>query len=761
MSITCESELFEKLSEDPDQIYLESDICISETFETIGEFSGMLDGQDHTIYNLGSCLIDEISEDGMVKNIVFEKVEGSNKEGVFSENEGKIQSISIKDTSETERDADKLNFIRIAKENSGCIEDCHMSGFCVNLKGRLGGICDINSGTIEDCTVTDVWMSGNHNFGGICSKNNDGIIRDCHVKDSVLIGENSVGGIVGLSKNGELSECSVTDSEVECEFSNPSGILGRSTAPTSVCDCSVENTTISGYNSVSLFSDYTSGPLESCFAQGCSINSQTDFGINLFAGTVDGCFITDTVLNTGFSFSSVNDITNSYVEITSMSDISVDMVDNFNSLYLDIQNDIADTDSTKTVEISSVEEFDKIEQFDTVELCADIDFSTGEFNSIDCFEGVFRGNGHTLSNLSNPLFKQFNGTIKNIYIDEFCVTKYSRAGCITKYSSGSVFRDITVKKSVENILENDIYGLGYALRNSSIENISISIQGEADNICGISRNAIDSLVRNCEVDLDVCVSEKVFGLVEDATNSTFRSSKSRGEVQLFGRERSNSFCGICGDESEKIIHCSSDIDITNRGDLYNLSSVSGICRGGLEIRDCTFTGNINFEGLDFMFRIGGISDYASSGTEIVSCVNKGNIKYNGEKPVGIGGIVGETDSIIRGCRNEGTIQGGRSAGGIAGELKRDGEIRNSANKGNVINADHCGGLVGLIEGTSAKIQNCYNYSERIDSEDVLIGCMEEANEFTSLFYIPMDDTQHSDYGKETQEDPEILNVILF
>lgn len=766
MSINCESELVDKLSEDSGEIFLNSDIYISEGFKPIDEFSGILDGQGYTIYNLGSALISQITEDGVIENIKFKDLDFNE---IVTSNNGEISSISIKVSNEDRNSKNQSNII--ARDNSGYIEDCHVSGICTNVNFSVGGICSTNMGFIENCTVTDVVINGGTEVSGICSENEGGTVINCDVCNADLFGRKSIGGIIGSSEDGTVKECCVTDSKIESETYSSCGIIGRNRGYNNIQNCSVESTDISGENRVGVFSNHKEGDtiLKSCFAQKCSLFCWRENDLELFTGVARECCITDTVLEGSLNFDSVEEVKDSYVNIKLIAaNFSVETSDRFESLYMDIEKEHVSTDS-KRVEVSKVEDFAEVGRFDTVELCNDIDLSRGSFKRIARFDGVFIGNGHTLSNLSKPLFIQCNGTVRDVCIDDFCITRYSKAGCIAKSGFGTTFENITVDKSTDSQVERTIYGIAYELADSKIIDSSVSIQDEADDIYGISNTVIDSHIHDCTVEIDISVNTKGFGFVETAIRSTIKNSSSTGELCINATDYpfSMSICGICG-SADKVINCMSNVDITDNGYISNRVNVSGICGKGSEIKECTFTGTIDLggNGENDGFRVGGITAQADSDSEILNCVNEGDItsisKYS------VGGIAGESMAMIKNCKNGGQIIGKSSAGGIVGKIK-NGSIFNSINKGDVLQADNCGGLVGCITNTSVQVQNCYSYSGKINSEDVLIGFIDEDAfidekenlELTGLLYIPTNETQSSKYGKETHEDPEKLNVILF
>ena len=100
---------------------------------------------------------------------------------------------------------------------------------------------------------------------------------------------------------------------------------------------------------------------------------------------------------------------------------------------------------------------------------------------------------------------------------------------------------------------------------------------------------------------------------------------------------------------------------------------------------------------------GGIVGYAKKNVNIINCVNKGNITDKGTNG-GILGSIGSCTIEIINCHNEGTITG-NTAGGIASSLT--GTITKSYNTGNITGYYSIGGILGDAY-RNATVTNCYN-----------------------------------------------------
>lgn len=137
------------------------------------------------------------------------------------------------------------------------------------------------------------------------------------------------------------------------------------------------------------------------------------------------------------------------------------------------------------------------------------------------------------------------------------------------------------------------------------------------------------------------------------------------------------FGGIVGMSQGKIFNCTSKVDIaTDKNEDY----------------------------------VGGV---AGNARHLAYCTNQGNITAKGNYTGGITGFLAST-GIAYFCVNNGTVSGGRYAGGIAGELDAGSNsgaiVSHCYNKGDISSESigFNGGIAGNISGINEKIANCYN-----------------------------------------------------
>ena len=176
-----------------------------------------------------------------------------------------------------------------------------------------------------------------------------------------------------------------------------------------------------------------------------------------------------------------------------------------------------------------------------------------------------------------------------------------------------------------------------------------------------------------------------------------------------------------------IENCKNTAEITSKGSNVG-GFIGNVNRGSLTVKNCVNEGNIS--GTQYVGGIVGTANayanvngettiYVTKKLEIIDCENKGDISA---KTGYVGGIAGNFDSRnseqsskISGCKNNGTVSGGSSVGGIVGyiyglanEAENIPTIEKCGNDGAVNGTESLGGIVGYNNGRYLKIDSCYN-----------------------------------------------------
>ena len=146
------------------------------------QYTGVFDGNGHTITGLGNCLLEE--------------------------NEGEVRNLTLVNPTGLPLPGSIFSAGAVAGWNDGIIENCHVVGGSVKGDAYSGGIVGINGGTIRACSSSaTVTTNGyNSNRGGGIVGYNSGTILACYATGSVS-GSNNSGAIVGENDNGTITAC--------------------------------------------------------------------------------------------------------------------------------------------------------------------------------------------------------------------------------------------------------------------------------------------------------------------------------------------------------------------------------------------------------------------------------------------------------------------------------------------------------------------------------------------------------------------------
>ncbi|MBI5005775.1 MAG: filamentous hemagglutinin N-terminal domain-containing protein [Nitrosomonadales bacterium] len=181
-------------------------------FTSLGTFTGILDGQNHTISNLnisGAGLFSAIGAGGVVANV------------------GLVNSIVVANISSVGA---------LAGSNAGTISNSYVSNGTVTVTGaswNVGGLVGSNSGSIIDSHVSGSSVSGQYGqIGGLAGQNTlGGSIDKCYV-DNVSVLDSatwaaSAGGLVG-NNAGAISNSYVNGGSVTSLTGAVGGLAGQS-----------------------------------------------------------------------------------------------------------------------------------------------------------------------------------------------------------------------------------------------------------------------------------------------------------------------------------------------------------------------------------------------------------------------------------------------------------------------------------------------------------------------------------------------------
>lgn len=306
----------------------------------------------------------------------------------------------------------------------------------------------------------------------------------------------------------------------------------------------------------------------------------------------------------------------------------------------------------------------------TYYLDADITL-TATYNTT--FTGTLDGNGHTVT-VSVPMFKQMNGTVKNLTVEGAITTTIAASahvGAVATQSKGGTFTNVINKADI-TVTVGDHEGY---------------IGGLVGRLNGASPAA---KFIHCANYGDIRAEGGVGGIagVSYCTGATFDGCINYGDItSTNGVSKAKAAGGIYGYNGTGAVVVN---NCANFGDIqssYRAGGIAGDARKSATITNCTNNGNISLTEVGGGYAAGGIVGGALDSATIVDltikkCVNNGDVTgfIAGNATAYAGGMVGYTaenyksstagskgvKTYITYCINNGNIKAGNHAGGMGG-----------------------------------------------------------------------------------------------
>lgn len=251
----------------------------SRSGEATGAFSGVIDGQGHTIYNFNSTSgadnygtgLVEVAKNATVKNVNI--VGGNLSSGDFA---GGIVGCT----------------------KGGCtIENCHVENMTVNAKGAAAGIVGRLYGAndvIRNCT-SRATVTGVQKVGGICAITVTGTaIQDCENHGAVSGGNDGVGGILGYANATAIKNCKNFGAVGTADERFVGGILGYVQSDNALIENCVNSGAVKGNSAGGIFGSvgsYQNFNITRCTNNGAVTGVSNAGGIasGHGTGTIAGC----------------------------------------------------------------------------------------------------------------------------------------------------------------------------------------------------------------------------------------------------------------------------------------------------------------------------------------------------------------------------------------------------------------------------------------------------------------------------------------
>jgi len=227
------------------------------------KFTGSINGQGHTIYNL---TINAPTQDyvGLVG---------------YTDGQAKLLNLTLKKV-EIEGRNQTGGLIGQAGGWELLIENCDVSG-SVEGNNQVGGLVGFHwsQGIISDCRA-DVTVQGNDEVGGFAGLNHGGTITDSYAAGTVT-GHNVVGGLTGRNSFGVIDHCFATGQVI-----GNIEVGGLSGASAGQISDSYASGNVDGHSRVAGLTGANLGTLSRCYARGTVL--ATDVAAGGLIGFNDG-----------------------------------------------------------------------------------------------------------------------------------------------------------------------------------------------------------------------------------------------------------------------------------------------------------------------------------------------------------------------------------------------------------------------------------------------------------------------------------------
>ena len=381
-------------------------------------------------------------------------------------------------------------------------------------------------------------------------------------------------------------------------------------------------------------------------------------------------------------------------------------------LALSIALPVFASDDGDTIYINSVSDlislakscaYDQWSVGKTVVLQKDLSLEGMLWEPIPSFSGQFKGNGHTISDL----------TITG------------------EYSPAGLFGIVEEKGSIESL---------------SVRGV-VSVSASADTTTGGSVGINHGTLINCQFTGVVTGDSEVGGIVgRNESEGTIDHSTARAIVT--GKSSTG---GIAGYNLGAITGC------TNVGSINTEYQEASLDTDGftakmvdhLNNRMSTADNDTTNSVTNVATDTGGIAGRSSG--MILTSVNTGTVGYE-HIGYNVGGIVGRTDGLVSGCVNQGHVLGRKDVGGIAGQAEpyRELDLSKDTIKRLRSELEVLRGLVddttGVVENSTTSISN--SFSAMTSQMDTAIAAARQL------------DDQASDYGDEVADEIDRASTLL-
>ena len=603
----------------------------------------------------------------------------------------------------------------VKRDAAGCSNTGSVEG-----SDRVGGVAGYVAGTAENCT-NDGAVRGTNYVGGVVGLT-EGSLNKCSNAGEVNGSLAFVGGVAGMA--GGAVSCTNTG-KVFCPSVSGGGIAGAADGAVSSCINTGSVTAAGGLAGGIAGAASENAPIDGCLNIGAVSGGSLTGGIAGIANReITDCTNKGTIVGSdgftggiaGANAARVTDCSNSGavsgvwrtggIVGSCYEDASVSGCDNTGTVT---------GTGEKTGGIAGATGGNTDDEGDDGSALISGCVNSGKVAGKDLTGGVvgyLTGESYGCSNSGEVTGARFTGGIaghaKNglsSMVNEGAVRGGNFSGGIAGNSEGPVEGCVN-KNAVTGTGENTggIAGASTGDVSNCVNSGAVSGVKYVGGITGINANCS---VTDCVNRASVSGTSSYVGGITGFSNGGTLSAcvnENKNTTVSSSAEGETYVGGIVGYNNGPILSCRNEASVSGASAS---AGVAGYCLRGA-VTSCTNNGSVT--GKSYTGGIIGTAYMDNNPVAITYCENNGTI--NGGTNSHVGGIAGKLSargSFIDQSKNTGSVTGGTSTGGIAGDTYEGAKISNSTNYGSVAmtgeSKEDVGGIVGY---TNANLYNCIN-----------------------------------------------------
>ena len=692
-------------------------------------FLGLFDGNDFSIKNLyienGSSVGLFAYNTGEIKNLNVDGIVycSDNSAAIVAYNNGKISNVNA---SANLIGGNHIAGIVAYNEADGTIDNCKNIG---SIKGGqyVAGITSLNKGMVSDCGNSGA-VTGNSSFvAGVAADNNGGLVQNC-ANNGQIIGKADVryayvGGVVG--RNNGTSK----------ELYNSGNVVGLGSSVGGCVGINTTGSTANGlYNAGDVCGSYVDTEESEEFRVGGAIGEVVSGVSNAY--TLDSLTIStggelvseETLIKFAGSLATMlpvkSDITGTVTigNVQAEDTVSANYEGNAaNSVYIWYLFDGYDETTLAVSDEFTIPA--NLVGYRLYVKVMDSDLNgiiKGVSEPIDGFKGSVYINGYPIVGYTlkaafygtetNPSYQWYRGStaIDGANNNAYTITAADEGKTITVRVTGS--KPGYVEQKTDKVLTSEQAGIWQSSEVSEPVNIAGTyvITDEAELKWLASYVNAGNTSVDARLANDITLKSDKWYPIGSSKNPYVGTFDGNGKtISNFTINSSNDEQGLFG-------------NVGGKGEVKNLSvagkiNVTGdaIATGGIVgyleggISNCSFDGTVNG-----VRDVGGIAGQAGLNSNINQCINTAKI-------IGVenlGGIAGSCSyGNISECVNTADIgkDTSKQVGGMAGYITNYAVVTAGYNTGHIIGYDYLGGIAGVASVCGAP-QGCYNVG-KVDS----------------------------------------------